>query len=70
MAQSRNKDRQDSNSNRQESSIGNKQRTTQTGAPNAGGENIEQEEDRFTEDLQRSGERTSSNRKNEDSTGR
>mgnify|MGYP003578291186 FL=1 len=70
MAQSRNKDRQDSNSNRQESSIGNKQRTTQTGAQNAGGENIEQEEDRFTEDLQRSGERTSSNRKNEDSTGR
>lgn len=70
MAQNRNSDNKNSNSNRQQDSIGNQQRTTQTGAQNAGGENIEQEEDRYTEDLQRSGDRNSSNRKNEGNTGR
>lgn len=44
-------------------SIGNQQYTTQTGAQNSGGENIDQEEDNYTEDLQRSGDRNSSNRK-------
>jgi hypothetical protein len=44
-------------------SIGNMQGTTQTGAQNGGGENIDREEDQFTQDLQRSGDRNSSNRK-------
>jgi hypothetical protein len=44
-------------------SIGNRQGTTQTGAQNAGGENIDEREDQYTEDLRRSGDRNSSNRK-------
>jgi hypothetical protein len=44
-------------------SIGNQQQTSQTGAQNAGGENIDQEEDQYTEDLRQSGDRNSSNRK-------
>ena len=47
------------------SSIGNQQKTTQTGAQNAGGENIDPEEDQYTEDLRQSGDRESSNRKKE-----
>ena len=47
------------------SSIGNQQKTTQTGAQNAGGENTDQEEDQYTEDLRQSGDRESSNRKKE-----
>ena len=43
-------------------SIGNQQQTAQTGAQNAGGENIDQGEDQYTDDLQRSGDRNSSNR--------
>jgi hypothetical protein len=50
---------------RHDSSIGNQQATTQTGAQNAGGENIDQEEDQYTKDLQRSGDRNSGNRKEE-----
>ena len=46
-----------------ESSIGNQQATTQTGAQNNRGENIEQEEDRYDKDLQNAGDRNSSNRK-------
>lgn len=44
-------------------SVGNQQKTSQTGAQNAGGENIDQEEDQYTEDLQNSGDRNSSNQK-------
>jgi hypothetical protein len=44
-------------------SIGNQQQTSQTGAQNAGGENIDEQEDQYTEDLRRSGDRNSSNRK-------
>jgi hypothetical protein len=44
-------------------SIGNQQQTSQTGAQNAGGENIDEQEDQYTDDLQRSGDRNSSNRK-------
>lgn len=56
----------DNRTSRQDSSsIGNQQGTAQTGAQNAGGENIDQEEDQYTEDLQRSGQRHSSNRKEE-----
>jgi len=47
----------------EEKHIGNQQGTAQTGAQNAGGENIDQEEDQYTEDLQQSGDRNSSNRK-------
>jgi hypothetical protein len=47
------------------SSIGNQQATTQTGAQNAGGENIDEQEDQYTEDLRQSGDRNSSNRKEE-----
>ena len=43
----------------------NQQKTTQTGAQNAGGENIDQEEDQYTEDLRQSGDRESSNTKKE-----
>jgi hypothetical protein len=43
--------------------IGNQQNTTQTGAQNAGGKNREQVEDPFADDLRKSGNRTSSNKK-------
>jgi hypothetical protein len=57
---------EDNRTSRQDnSSIGNQQGTAQTGAQNAGGENIDQEEDQYTEDLKRSGQRHSSNRKEE-----
>lgn len=42
-------------------SIGNAQGTTQTGAQNGGGENIEEEGDGYTEDLRQSGQRQSRN---------
>lgn len=61
------------NDNRQklgEQSIGNRQGTTQTGTQNGGGENIDQQEDQFTDDLRQAGDRNSSNRKNEGSRGR
>lgn len=44
-------------------SIGNQQRTSQTGAQNGGGDNRDEQEDEFTEDLRNSGDRNSSNRK-------
>ena len=56
--------------NSPDNSRGNIQGTTQTGAQNGGGENIDQEEDQYTEDLRKSGDRNSSNRKNESETGR
>lgn len=40
-------------------SVGNQQGTTQTGAQNNGGENIDQQEDQYTDDLRRSGQRKS-----------
>ena len=43
--------------------IGNQQGTSQTGAQNAGGENRDQQEDRYTENLRKSGDRNSSNKK-------
>ena len=46
-----------------QSSIGNQQKTSQTGAQNNRGENTDQEEDRYTEDLRQSGDRLSSNRR-------
>jgi hypothetical protein len=46
-----------------DNTIGNQQKTSQTGAQNGGGDNIDQEEDDFTEDLRQSGQRNSSNRK-------
>lgn len=44
-------------------SIGNQQQTSQTGAQNSGGENIDEQEDQYTDDLRQSGDRNSSNRK-------
>lgn len=46
--------------------IGNQQHTTQTGAQNNGGENMDEKKDRYTEDLRESGNRSSSNRKESD----
>ena len=46
-----------------EGSIGNQQQTSQTGAQNNRGDNIDQEDDQYTQDLNRSGDRTSSNRR-------
>lgn len=43
----------------QDSSIGNQQGTTQTGGQSNGGENRDREEDNFTDDLRRSGNRKS-----------
>ena len=40
-------------------SIGKQQGTAQTGAQNNGGENIDREEDQYTEDLRQSGQRKS-----------
>lgn len=56
--------------NTPDNSIGNKQGTTQTGGQSSGGENRDQQEDKYTEDLRKSGDRNSSNRKNESQTGR
>ncbi len=69
-SESRNSGHENSNRKEQGSSIGNRQNTTQTGAQNAGGESIDREEDQYTDDLRNSGQRTSSNRKNEESGGR
>jgi hypothetical protein len=55
----------DSSRGRQDNSMGNQQQTAQTGSQNGGGENIDQQEDQFTEDLRQSGDRNSSNRKTE-----
>lgn len=46
-------------------SIGNQQETTQTGAQNNGGTNITDHNDEYTKDLRQSGDRSSSNRKEE-----
>ena len=47
-----------------ESSIGNKQGTAQTGAQNSGGENRpDRQDDAYSDDLRRSGDRSSSNNK-------
>ena len=43
--------------------MGGHRTTVQTGAQNGGGDNIDQEEDEFTEDLKNSGTRKSSNTK-------
>jgi hypothetical protein len=59
----RNQGDQNNNPNNTAESIGNQQKTAQTGAQNGGGENIDQEEDQYTEDLKQSGDRNSSNRK-------
>jgi len=53
---------QSGNRNNQDS-VGNQQSTSQTGAQNAGGENRDQQEDRYAEDLRKSGDRSSSNKK-------
>jgi hypothetical protein len=45
--------------------IGIKQGTAQTGAQNSGGENRDEQADQYTEDLNRSGNRPSSNTKEE-----
>lgn len=59
----RNQGEQNTGQNRPEQNIGNQQKTAQTGAQNAGGENIDQEEDQYTDDLRQSGDRNSSNSK-------
>jgi hypothetical protein len=46
-----------------EESIGNKQETAQTGGQNAGGRNRDREDDQYTDDLRKSGNRNSSNTK-------
>lgn len=50
-------------SSRRNTNTGNQQGTAKTGAQNAGGENIDREEDQYTDDLWQSGDRSSSNRK-------
>lgn len=47
-------------------SIGKQQSTTQTGAQNNGGQDVDKDEDRYTDDLRQSGDRNSSNRKSEE----
>ena len=65
MAENNNRNQGDSNNRQanQSESIGNQQKTAQTGAQNSGGENIDQEVDHYTEDLRQSGDRNSSNQK-------
>ncbi|HEY0040029.1 MAG TPA: hypothetical protein VGB71_05160 [Flavisolibacter sp.] len=64
MAEKNNKQGGQQNDQQQANqSIGNQQKTSQTGAQNAGGANIDQEEDQYTDDLKQSGDRNSSNRK-------
>ena len=65
MAENNNRNQGDQNNQQQNQTqnIGNQQKTAQTGAQNAGGENIDQEEDQYTDDLRKSGDRNSSNRK-------
>ncbi|MBB1284500.1 hypothetical protein HRH25_08960 [Flavisolibacter sp. BT320] len=66
MAKNNDNRNQESNldSRKDNSSVGNQQQTTQTGAQNNRGENIEQEEDQYSEDLRKSGDRLSSNHRN------
>ena len=52
---------QSGNRGGKESNIGNKQGTTQTGAQNAGGRNRDRDDDQYTDDLRKSGNRHSSN---------
>jgi hypothetical protein len=61
----KNRDRSRRGPQKQDASntIGNQQNTTQTGAQNAGGKNREQTEDPFADDLRKSGNRSSGNRK-------
>ena len=60
----RNRNEQDrKQGNQDQTSIGNQQKTSQTGAQNAGGENIDRDEDQYTKDIRKSGDRNSSNRK-------
>ena len=66
MAENNNRNSEQQGNDQQmdnQSSVGNQQKTAQTGAQNGGGENIDREEDQYTEDLQQSGDRNSSNRK-------
>lgn len=62
----RNQENQVARNRKTHETIGNQQQTTQTGAQNNGGENIDQRSDRYTEDLRESGNRSSSNRKQND----
>lgn len=58
----RDKDRnQSGQDSKRERSVGNRQNTTQTGSQNSGGTN-NKEDDRYTDDLRSSGDRTSSDR--------
>ena len=64
MAENNNRNGSESSSRPSvQETIGNQQKTTQTGAQNSGGENIDQEEDQYTDDLRQSSDRNSSNRK-------
>lgn len=65
MCMAKNNKHEESNldSRKDKSSIGNQQQTTQTGAQNNRGENVDQEEDQYSEDLRNSGDRLSSNRR-------
>jgi hypothetical protein len=56
-------DQEPNQSGKEESNIGNQQGTAQTGAQNAGGSDIHEQDDQYTEDLRQSGDRNSSNRK-------
>ncbi len=63
MAKNNKHEESNLDSRKDNSSIGNQQQTTQTGAQNNRGDNVDQEEDQYTEDLRKSGDRLSSNRK-------
>jgi len=56
---------QNNEQQKEEMSIGNQQGTTQTGAQNNRGDNVDQENDQYTKDLRQSGDRNASNRKTE-----
>ena len=63
-----NRDGNSSNNRNNEDSIGNQQRTTQTGAQNNRGQDVDADEDQFTEDLKQSGNRNSSNQNSGDAS--
>lgn len=59
MTNRENQGRQKGRQKNEDQSTGNKQRTAQTGGQNNGGESPHPRDDRFTEDLRRSGDRKS-----------
>jgi hypothetical protein len=65
MAENNRPNQTQDNQQNESHSVGNQQQTAQTGGQNNRGENVSSPDDEFAEDLRQSGDRNSSNRKEE-----